>query len=306
MSEKLKPLEDYRLEALESEDYYSYLEDDKSIADTFIPNIDKENTLNKDSNHIFFFGTPQSGKSVILSTILYHLNTGEGVLRPNGVAQNNRQSKVLLQSFYSNITKGIFPNRTTKGDIAELNFTFTPNNESEKVPPINFTFLEISGEDLSVIRDGGSHGEHISKYLKADIPLTFIIVTSYDNAHNEDVIINQFLDEIELYGKAPEKVNIILVISKWDKSGHLEPRSEDELGNFIDERLPMTSQRFDTFRLSKTYYTVGKVSAMEVIEGLSFKSAKNLSHWLYESIVGVPLDYEGTFWERIKWSVFGK
>lgn len=319
MSEKLEPLEennnlppleneDYRLEALDSKNDYSHLRNDEAIVDTFIDEVEKEDILNKNSNHIFFFGTAQSGKSVILSTMLYYLNSNEGVLRPNREAQNDQQSKVLLESFFSNIRQGNLPNRTTKGNVTELNFIFTPNNKSEKVPSTNFTFLEISGEDLSVIRGGGNYGDHIGKYLKADIPLTFIIVTSYDNAHREDTIINQFLDEIELYGKDPKKVNIILVISKWDKSGHLEPRSMDELDDFIDKRLSMTSQRLDTFELDRTYYTVGEISTMgeEKVKRLSLKSAKNLSHWLYESIVGIPLDYEGTFWERIKWSILGK
>lgn len=310
--EPLKPLND------NTSSHNSYSDTDYNsnfnTADDFIE-IDKTNdtdTLDKDTNYVFFFGIGQSGKSAILSTMLYHISTKEGVLRPNRKAKNSQEAKLLLENFRSNIRKGILPNRTTKGEVNRLNFTFEPNNKSDKVRPINITFLEIAGEDLTAIRRGGSYADHIAKYLKADIPITFIIVTSYDNAHNDDTIINQFLEEIEYYGKDPKLLNMILVISKWDKSGRIEPRvgtNSHELEDFIDERLPMTSQYLDTFSFDRTHYTAGIIhneEGYEKIARLNLKSAENLSHWLYESIVGYPLDYEGTLWERIKWGITGK
>lgn len=267
--------------------------------------------INKNTNYIFFFGTAQSGKSVITSTMLYYLNINEGALRPNKELGNDYEAKVLKSTFFDNLKKGILPERTTKGQITNLNFTFEPNNKSDKVPPINLTFLEISGEDLGQIKRGGKFPEHIDKYLRAKIPLTFIIVTSYDNAHNEDGLIGEFLDELETYGINPKTANIILVISKWDKSGLMQPKNADELDDFIDERLGMTSQRMDINQFAKTYYTVGNVSTDNIsdvskVEKLRLTSARNLSYWLYESITGIPLDYQGTFWERLKWGIFGK
>lgn len=267
--------------------------------------------INKNTNYIFLFGTVQAGKSVITSTLLYYLNTNEGTLRPNKELSNDKEARVLKSIFFDNLKKGILPERTTKGRITNLNFTFEPNNQSEKVRPINLTFLEMAGEDLGQIRRGGKFPEHIDKYLRAKIPLTFIIVTSYDNAHHEDSLINEFLDELESYGINPKTANIILVISKWDKSGLMQPKNEDELDDFIDERLGMTSQRMDINNLSKIWYSVGNVNVDSIsdeskVEKLRLTSARKLAYWLYESITGVPLDYEGSFIERLKWGIFGK
>lgn len=273
-------------------------------------NVDIDNReLNKNTNYVFFFGIGQSGKSVILSTMLYYIDTAEGVLEPNNSARNSKEADLLLNSFRENIRKGILPNRTTKGEVQELNFTFTPDNLSEKVKPINLTFLEIAGEDLANdLRVGNGFPDHIAQYLYADIPISFIIVTSYDNAHNDDAIIKQFLSEIKLYGKNPKKFKMILVISKWDKSGRMEPRvgtDRDELEDFVNRNLPMTSKYLDVFQFNIEYYTAGKIDDNNIIY-LNQKSARTLSHWLYESIVGYPLDYEGTLWERIKWGITGK
>ena len=100
-------------------------------------------------------------------------------------------------------------------------------------------------------------------------------------------------------------VNIILVISKWDLSGRMDVESPEELDNFVTNNLRRTSQRFDANELSKTFYTIGNVESRDgkqKITLLNLDTAGVLSNWLYESITGYPLDYEGTFWERIKFS----
>jgi hypothetical protein len=260
---------------------------------------------NKDSNFVFFFGTAESGKSVILSSMLYYLSSQAGVLRPKLGTPNTKEAQGLLSDFFENITQGILPNRTTRDQVTRLDLVFEPNNKSKKVPPINLTFLETSGENHFEIRRGGSYHSSIESYLNANIPLTFIIVTSYDTAHKDDNLINEFLDELERKGKNVKSVNVILVVSKWDKSGRMDVASTEELDAYINERLRRTSQRIDTYGLSKTYYTIGNIqnsNGEERISLLSLSTAEVLSKWLYESIVGFPLDYEGTFWERIKFS----
>jgi hypothetical protein len=57
-------------------------------------------------------------------------------------------------------------------------------------------------------------------------------------------------------------------------------------------------------RLSKTYYTIGSLqnaTGQEKIDLLNLSTAEVLK-WLYRSIIGYDLDYEGTFWERLKFS----
>jgi hypothetical protein len=136
--------------------------------------------------------------------------------------------------------------------------------------------------------------------------LTFIVVTSYESAHKDDTLINEFLDELEIKGKNLKSVNVILVISKWDKSGRMDVANADELDSFINERLSRTSQRIDTYGFNKTYYTIGNIQnsdGEERIVLLNLSTAEVLSKWLYSSIVGFDLDYQGTFWERIKFSI---
>lgn len=282
-------------------------ENDQETPEDFVPiaRTISNDIKNKESNFVFFFGTADSGKSVILSSMLYYLKSHAGVLRPKLGTPNTKEANVLLSDFFENIRQGILPNRTTRDQVTRLDLVFEPNNKSKKVVPIDLTFLETSGENHNQIRRGGSYHSSIESFLNANVPLTFIIVTSYDSAHKEDSLINEFLDELERKGKNLKSVNAVLVISKWDKSGRMDVESAEELEGFISDRLPMTAQRINTYGLSKSYYTIGSVQnsvGQERVNLLNLSTAEVLSKWLYRSITGYDLDYEGTFWERLKFS----
>jgi hypothetical protein len=279
-----------------------------SVSD-FVPlaNANTNEIKNKDSNFVFFFGVSASGKSVILSAVLYFLKTKGGVLMPRPGTPNTKEAQVLLADFFENISKGILPSRTTRDQVTRMDFIFEPNNKSKKVPAINLTFLETAGGNHQDITRGGSYHSSIDKYLNANIPLNIIIVTSYDTAHRDDSLINEFFGELERKGNYLKSINVILVVSKWDISGRSEVANEDELENFIQERLPMTNNLINSYELSKTYFTIGDIEKNtggdEKITILNLGPAEILSNWLYQSITGFPLDYEGTFWEKIKFSL---
>ncbi|MDQ0782445.1 hypothetical protein [Chryseobacterium sp. W4I1] len=304
-NEKFKPLSfdheaEELLKPLSFDNEHQVQEDFVPIARTISNDI-----KNKESNFVFFFGTADSGKSVILSSMLYYLKSHAGVLRPKLGTPNSKEANVLLSDFFENIRQGILPNRTSRDKVTRLDLVFEPNNKSKRVVPIDLTFLETSGENHNEIRRGGSYHSSIESFLNGNVPLTFIIVTSYDSAHREDSLINEFLDELERKGKNLKSVNAVLVISKWDKSGRMDVESAEELEGFISDRLPMTAQRINTYGLSKSYYTIGSVEnsiGQERVNLLNLSTAEVLSKWLYRSITGYDLDYEGTFWERLKFS----
>jgi DNA replication protein DnaC len=48
-----------------------------AIIDEFVAISDSSSFSSKDSNFIFFFGNASTGKSVILASMLYHMNARE-------------------------------------------------------------------------------------------------------------------------------------------------------------------------------------------------------------------------------------
>lgn len=264
--------------------------------------------INKDSNFICFFGTAQSGKSVILSTMLYAMQSKYGVLSPKIGTPNSKEAEVLLEDFFENVHKGILPERTDRDQVTRMDLVFRPNNKSEKVPPIDLTFLETSGENWNDIRRAGILHSSIDAYLSADIPLTFILVTGYNNAHKDDALLKKFLYLLEQKRHNLRKTNVILVVSKWDKSGSQKISAEEEFENFVQVKLPLTYSFLETNGLDRTFYTIGELrqdpkDGKERVKNLNLESAQRVSKWLYKSITGYDVEYEGTFLEQLKWSI---
>jgi len=273
--------------------------------DNFVPisQTTTQQIRSKDSNFIFFFGTGGSGKSVILASLIYYMSSQAGAIRPKLNTPNSKEAEILLYDFLDNLRQGILPERSFRDKVTRLDLVFEPNNKSKKVNPVNLTFLETSGENHYEIRRGGNYHSSIEEYLSANIPLNFILVTGYDTSHQDDALIVTFLNELERKGKSLKSVNAILVVSKWDKSGSMGVASPEQLEHFVNERLPMTSQRLNTYGLNMTYFTVGNLeintNGDERLTSLNLQTAQVLTEWLYTSITGVDINYEGTFWERL-------
>ena len=142
---------------------------------------------NKDSTFVFFFGTSESGKSVILSSMLYYLKSQAGDLRPKKGTLNTTEAEVLLSDFFENISQGILPSRTTRDQVTRLDLVFEPNNRSKKIQPINLTFLETAGENHNEIRRGGSYHSSIESYLNDNITENFGIAPPC-NLVNQEII----------------------------------------------------------------------------------------------------------------------
>src|ERR1044071_3062328 len=299
MDEKkiLTPIED-KVEDTESSTF--------SRKGKFVPIANNSSVESKDSNFVFFFGKSQIGKSVILASMLYYMNVRVGTLRPKLSTPNTQEAEILLYDMLDGLKRGILPSRTVKDQVMRIDLILDPNNTSKKVKPISLTFLEISGENLQEVRRGGSFHRNIDEYLNADIPITFLLVTDYENAADDDALMISFLQKLEGERSNYKRVNAILIIAKWDKSGSMSARSEEQLNDFIKEQMPMTNNQINNYELFKTYYTVGRVvqgdDGIDRLEQLNLATAGSLTEWLYESITGVDINYEGSWFERL----FGK
>ena len=273
--------------------------------DKFVSIADKNSIKENDSNFIFFFGKPQVGKSVILASLLYQMNARSGSLRPKLSTPNTKEAEVLLFDMLDEIRKGILPRKTIVDQVTRIDLIFEPNNKSSKVNPINLTFLEMSGENLQAVSRGGSFHRSIDEYLNANIPLNFILVTDYNNADIDDTLMMSFFNELEKKNRKYRRINAILIIAKWDKSGNIGIPDPEHLNNFIANHMPMTNNQIDNYEFFKTYYTVGEVFEDDDgkhLSELNLITAEMLTQWLYKSIAGIDIDYPGTFWERL----FGK
>lgn len=280
--------------------------DGKAFADA-LDNIE-------DSNYVFFFGLPGSGKSAIIGSILRMLhensaNIGSFILNDGSRVKENNLCKTLLNNgakiidgVLQGFNKREFMARTTKGDVIVVNGRFIPDEHifsKTRYPQLDVTFLDVSGEDLETIQinDGaGKLPSHINIFLKlARLPLLIVLVVPHNNAVKDkdkaytDRLMAKFLNQVHNRTSRDnlKKPRIILLVTQWDSySG----KYVNNVKEFAKDKLPATYALLNKDVDLVSEYSIGHVIEDDAIPYIDV---------FYE-------DYPTRLWNRIYETFTGK
>lgn len=257
----------------------------------------------RNSTFVFMFGRQQAGKTVILSSLAYHMGVDpEGVLETRR-RQDNIKGAHYLKQLSQSVRKGEFMNRTAVGSLYELDLTYTPNKPNV---PMNFTFLEMSGEDLSKVElsetSAGELPQDIDVYLQCpDLDLVFMMVVPYDDAEEHDYFVIDFLDFLKERKPDLDYSKVLLLISKWDR---YEGLRKDEVDLFVKEQMPRTFSRLKAKKAKIARYSIGEVSEdNQHITQLNTERPEAVKRWLYNAVTGYRIKEQGeqgSFWNKLK------
>ncbi len=259
--------------------------------------------VDPDIPYFFVFGSSTAGKSVMLSGLLYYIQTGRiGIL--NSLSQNDklhhRKGDYILSQMTKRVRDGKFIAGTKTLDATnfvfptEINLEFQPHDK-QSMP---FCLLEMAGEDLSALelRDegkfGGDFDERINAYLKhPDCNMNFICVVDVDTPENSEDLINEFLRYIRKIGHINNP--LLITVNKWDKVA----AQYEKVDEYIKDKLPILHNNlFDTNRdISYMKFSIGDVTS-DPMKGDSYKfkpeDSKKLLNWMYSIATGQSLDKE--------------
>lgn len=254
----------------------------------------------RDTTYIFLFGPPGSGKTAITSTLAYHMGTDEeGELRVRDEA--NISGKALLQDIFKRVRTGTFLERTNVGSVYEIDLVYTPLRKRREM---NFTFLEMSGENLTEIEikpnatTSAEFMPQIDVYLGAPkLDILFFLVVDYKEAAKWDGLMVAFLDYIAQRRENHRVPKALLLISKWDEySGRY--KKDNEITSFVREHMPMTYGRLNAVNGVIDFYTVGEVQKDEIVSFGPVR-APGVKRWMYHAITGQRLPGDTSWWERL-------
>jgi hypothetical protein len=254
----------------------------------------------RDTTFIFLFGPPGSGKTAITSSLAFHMGTDEeGELRVRDEA--NIRGKALLQDIFKRVRTGTFLERSNVGNVYEIDLTYTPLRKRKEM---NFTFLEMSGEDLKEIEikpNATTNVEFIPQidvYLGAPkLDILFFLVVDFSEAPKWDGLMVAFLDYIAQRRENHRIPKVLLLVSKWDAYTGRHKRNNDITG-FVKENMPMTFGRLNAVNGVIDYYTVGEVEKDEIISFGPIRAAA-VKRWMYYSISGIRLPGNASWLERL-------
>ena len=266
------------------------MEDDDNTLETPILKVSEQEQIrylrDKATNFIFLFGKYAIGKTAITASLIHYLNTEchYGSLEKRGNQEGQRLWEIIKQA----IAQGRFPDRTGGENVFEVESLFVPSNNRKHLSKLPLTFLEMSGESLSEvsIRKSGKLPSNIDLFFKAgNLSMTFIMVTSHEEAHEDDQLMVEFLDYIIQKSPRFRDSRVLLLISKWDTYA-----GRGNVTDFLRTQMPNTFRRLARSTNAYGSFSLGTIE--EQVDGRPFiqeydsKPARDVFEWLYKTLTG--------------------
>lgn len=273
-----------------------------------------------DRSYFFIFGQGASGKTVLISSILYYLYTiRSGEYRDTLKNLNNSDLKHEQEGnkLWKELNQTIFTKKFPRGTTTVQNQNpiprhisahFTPSSNS---PEFKFCLMDMAGEDLEKIdyESNQSLPSSISTYIE-ELPkanMCFIYVLNPDDQYfsNEKKLglFQAFINTLD----ANEHTNtpLLLLVTKWDTIKDKYVNAED----FVKKEF---SPIWGTLNQNERKITIGKFSIGEVIgdnptatnfENFDPKYPQSVFEWMYKTQVGESLNNnfqkEKSFFQKI-------
>ena len=115
--------------------------------ENFDVDVESDSIGNRTGNYLFTIGKVNSGKSTLQNFLIYRLFKDERIDLEFTPKDGNHQKVAALNAWIRKIGAGYFPNRTQAGALREFDVRIT----QAKRKPFDFSFLEISGEDIETV-----------------------------------------------------------------------------------------------------------------------------------------------------------
>ncbi|NOQ75781.1 MAG: hypothetical protein GQ574_27485 [Crocinitomix sp.] len=271
--------------------------------------------IDPDIPYFFVFGLPSSGKTAMLTGLIYYLKTiAEGQLDILNSTDkvNHKKGRNIFYEMSKHVKAGTFLPGTTAIDTTEfvfpneMNLEFVPDDNQKAIMP--FSLLDMAGEDLKdvLMKDGGLNGgeldERINSYLAhPECSLVFIMVIDINFPNESEDLIEQFLSYAKTIGHVQNPV--LFAVNKWD----IEKDGYDSVEDYFANNLQVLNRlRKDPKRATAVLdFSIGKVSDSEVekdgVYTYDYKDSERLMKWMYEISTGYSFDQEfsDSIWKKI-------
>lgn len=289
-----------------------------------------EKLQERSGNYVLTIGFPSAGKTVLQSWLTRYIMT-QGPFRSelDNVGDSSTSADFdmnrVVNTWMDQWSDGRFPEPTPVGEdeIREIKLKVTPLYGVKS--PLEFGFLEISGEMMQSVIPGETENPSLSRVLleflrNSNIKLVIVMLIDPASDDNDRLFFNlmNFLDANLSYN-IRDKASLALVASKPDVAldrlrahnrkyaAHADLTGE-VLEDYISFAVPsMYKEYYDWPKKRKVLsrFHIGDVEMDEQgpkVAYPSYVSAENLFGWIYLQFKGHRLGYGpmGRFWRWIR------
>lgn len=255
---------------------FKHFQNQKAVAYT---TVDSLPPMERGRTDVFFVGIAASGKSVMLSGLLYYANK-VGIRRLDG--GNNEGDKYAAQ-IITDLKKSILPRSTTSG---LYNYIATSLSD-DKDRPHPFNIVEIPGENYKKIYEGDIENEEVKgfvNYIKNEnrkILIFVLDVLGHEQILDADLTDINSIDQDSVFGtvlsvfknnRILEKTDAVyIVVNKFDLIKKKNPNTtktdleladefvKTEFTNLLNSCIAARNTCSNKFNIRVLPYSIGKI-----------------------------------------------
>lgn len=254
------------------------------------PDPDSLPPLLNNRTDIFFFGVPGSGKSCVLSSLMYYMDE-IGVIADNTYNLIGTQYRNQLKDDYS---KRVLPDGTAVEAIHYMPFDLRNLSDKSQKHPLNF--VDMSGELFRDAYEKGINSIHpkVVEYLKHKNRKVIFLIIDY-NVHlrpelevgpSQSSMLTAGLQMLDDFGtlKKVDAINVLVTKSDLfpddcDKTEYASEFMNTKYRNFVENLREKMNEYAgkNSFEATIYPYSIGKVKFKGLLVEQDLTSAENIT-----------------------------
>ena len=256
-------------------------------------NVEDLPPMDKGRTDVFFVGIPASGKSVMLSGLLYYTKK-MGISIPDSYNIEGEKYSAQITSY---LEKGVLPKPTGSGTYNYIAISL--KDDKKKAHPLNI--VEVPGENYAKIFDGGLENEEVRgfvNYVKNSNRKILIFVldalehqqrleADYANMYSQSDIYVSILNMFKTYKILDKTDAIYIVVNKFDvikKSYGQNSKTDLDLADeFVEEFRNLLNNCIDAkensgnkFKIKVFPFSIGEVCYDKILKEYNQEYSRNI------------------------------
>ncbi|WP_240731027.1 TRAFAC clade GTPase domain-containing protein [Histophilus somni] len=283
--------------------------------------LDELNNNAENKHYVLFFGSPASGKTWIIGSILHYMKSyieGTAHLDTSKTTESEEELFYLLQDRFNRVTGSQKITSTDTTQYFELHISFKPKDTSK--PKIEIVFIDASGEhSQQSFRtrgkvESGKLPNYLTVILESKVNTKIAFVYDQSLADQNGVIaqinvLNAVFTQVELIQQSQNKYfPKVLLLSKADliyarDMAAVERNGYDPMLYAIDKIPGFANSFFNESPDNKTiFYKMGTFSVnSDLILEFDKECPEKFFRWLYaQSTGGISPIKEANCWDKFK------
>lgn len=249
-----------------------------------------------DISYLFIFGPSTTGKTVMISSILYYLENVRSVEYGDSIKNINDPSKAHEREgnkLWKELSSTLFDNQFPKGTAAvkqdnpfprHINAHFIPNDKSAY--DFKFCLMDMSGEDLEKVdydaeeKIPESIKVYVEKMPKDNMCFMYVLDPKSDaySKSQQLGIFKAFIDLLDQHNH--ESTPLLFLVSKWD----LVANEYENVEDYVKKEFPPIwgTLNQQVREITYTEFSIGDVdNDLRIIRKYNPSYAEKVFKWFY-------------------------